>query len=274
MPDQVSASTRFEFGKNWQHFLSTLTAAQIKKAKLSLQDMLETDSLAGKNFLDAGSGSGLFSLVAMELGAKQVVSFDYDPQSVACAKELKHRYFPGAENWTIESGDVLDSVNLETLGEFDIVYSWGVLHHTGNMWQALDNVASCVGSRGKLFISIYNDQGYQSKLWFKVKKAYNRLPQGLRFIILCPCFFRLWSPTFLKDIFRRGNPLFTWNNYKKNRGMSAWRDVVDWVGGVPFEVAKPEEIFKFYKNRGFTLWKLKTVGGGHGCNEFVFQKQK
>jgi 2-polyprenyl-6-hydroxyphenyl methylase/3-demethylubiquinone-9 3-methyltransferase len=52
--------------------------------------------------------------------------------------------------------------------------------------------------------------------------------------------------------------------------MSPWRDVVDWVGGYPFEVAKPEAIFKFYQRRGFTMVDLNTCGGGHGCNEFVF----
>jgi 2-polyprenyl-6-hydroxyphenyl methylase/3-demethylubiquinone-9 3-methyltransferase len=54
--------------------------------------------------------------------------------------------------------------------------------------------------------------------------------------------------------------------------MSPWRDVVDWVGGYPFEVARPEEIFEFFKSKGLVLGKFKTCGGGHGCNEFVFEK--
>jgi hypothetical protein len=52
--------------------------------------------------------------------------------------------------------------------------------------------------------------------------------------------------------------------------MSPWRDLIDWVGGYPFEVAKPEAILDFYLRRGFTLKRLVTCGGSLGCNEYVF----
>lgn len=68
-------------------------------------------------------------------------------------------------------------------------------------------------------------------------------------------------------------PFKAWDDKKKNRGMSVWHDLVDWVGGYPFEVAKPEEIFDFYRTKGFTLVRLKTCGGGLGCNEYVFIKK-
>lgn len=55
--------------------------------------------------------------------------------------------------------------------------------------------------------------------------------------------------------------------------MSHWHDWIDWVGGYPFEVAKPELIFDFYRDRGFTLHNMTTCGGGGGCNEFVFIRQ-
>jgi 2-polyprenyl-6-hydroxyphenyl methylase/3-demethylubiquinone-9 3-methyltransferase len=52
--------------------------------------------------------------------------------------------------------------------------------------------------------------------------------------------------------------------------MDRKHDLIDWVGGWPFEVSTPEEVFNFYRRRGFQLEALKTCAGGLGCNEFVF----
>jgi len=270
---QVSKAERFQFGKNWRAFLETVNETRIHNAEVSLKEMLGVESLSGLSFLDAGCGSGLFSLAAIRLGAKKVHSFDYDLASVACAAELKRRFAPDAAHWQIESGNVLDKNYLAGLGTFDIVYSWGVLHHTGNMAQALENILIPLGAHGRLFISIYNDQGRASRIWTKVKKLYNKLPGGLRFLMLIPATVIFWGPTILRDLLQKGRPFDSWRNYSKNRGMSAWHDVVDWIGGFPFEVARPETIFNFYYARGLELQRLKTVGGSLGNNEFVFMKK-
>lgn len=265
---EVRTGERFEFGKNWTRFLEKLTAEQIAVAEQSLKKMCRVESLQGRSFLDIGSGSGLFSLAARRLGAR-VHSFDYDPYSVACGKELRRRYFPDDERWTIEEGSALNPAYLSKLGCFDIVYSWGVLHHTGAMWQALGNIAGCVAESGLLFISIYNDQGMSSRIWTAVKRTYNRTPRPLRFLISWPVFARMF---LIKD-FILLRPFHSIRTYgKDSRGMTAWRDVVDWVGGYPFEVARPEEIFDFCTQRGFQLRKLQTCYGSHGCNQYVFQR--
>jgi len=267
---EVASGERFEFGRNWARFLEGLTEERIQKAEESLQDMLGLKSLAGRTFVDIGSGSGLFSLAGRRLGAR-VHSLDYDPHSVACTEELRRRFFPDSADWIVEQGSVLDADQMRRLGRFDIVYSWGVLHHTGHMWDALENVAPLVRDGGLLFIAIYNDQGKTSRRWLAVKRRYNRLSPGLRFMVLWPAFVKLWWRRLLKDALL-GRPGHSWREYKRLRGMSAWADVVDWVGGYPFEVAKPEEIFDFYYQRGFDLVRMKTEGGDLGCNEFVFRK--
>src|ERR1044072_7460679 len=158
---EVSRGERFEFGTNWSRFLALLDDERVANAENSLKKMLGLEDLCGKSFLDIGSGSGLFSLAARRLGAR-VHSFDYDPHSVACTEELKRRYFPDDLNWTVEEGSALSIDYLETLGIFDIVYCWGVLHHTGRMWQAMENILLPTGPATRLFIAIYNDVGTRS----------------------------------------------------------------------------------------------------------------
>ncbi len=267
--DEVASGERFEFGANWARFLKDLDDVRIREAETTLRNMLDLDRLAGMSFIDVGCGSGLFSLAARRLGAR-VHSFDYDPKSAACARELHQRYFPQDTDWIIEEGSVLDPGYLAGLGQFDIVYSWGVLHHTGHMWPALTNVIPLVKSGGLLFIAIYNDQGVPSRRWTTVKRLYNRFPARFRFLVLWPAFWHLWWRRLVKDLLF-GRPFRSWREYKYARGMSPWWDVVDWVGGYPFEVAKPEQIFDFYRKYGFRLERLRTEAGSLGCNEFVFR---
>jgi len=267
---EIAGGQRFAFGRNWRAFLGSLDQARIQSACDSLKEMLEVEDLGAKSFLDAGCGSGLFSLAARRLGAR-VYSFDYDPASAACAEELRRRYFPDDPDWVVETGSVLDPAYLAQLGKFDIVYSWGVLHHTGAMWDALERAAAMVNPGGTLFISIYNDQGTASRRWLAVKRFYNRLPGPLRPMLIWVVCVELWWRRWTKD-FLRGRPFQSWREVKRLRGMSAWHDVVDWVGGYPFEVAKPEQIFDFFRARGFLLTRLKTCGGSLGCNEFVFRR--
>src|SRR5512133_2520010 len=146
--NDIAAGARFEFGKNWKRFLSRLNDKRIQEAEISLKEKLEVQDLRNRSFLDIGCGSGLFSLAAARLGADQIVSFDYDTFSVACCQELKRQFFPDLKNWKIEQASVLNKSYLEKLGTFDIVYSWGVLHHTGNMWQAFENINPLVKPGG------------------------------------------------------------------------------------------------------------------------------
>jgi 2-polyprenyl-6-hydroxyphenyl methylase/3-demethylubiquinone-9 3-methyltransferase len=214
---------RFGFGKNWANFLNTVGEQEIEAAKKSLLEMLDLSDLKGRKFLDVGSGSGLFSLGARLLGAN-VISFDYDPQCVSCTDALRETFFGSNKSWRVEQGSVLDKTYVSSLGQFDIVYSWGVLHHTGDMWSAMGNVVSCVAPGGALFIAIYNDQGWISKYWKMVKKAYNAVP-ALRPVLIIIHFPYLFVARFLARLLT--------GRLGVGRGMNPWHDMLDWIGGFP-----------------------------------------
>lgn len=268
----LSQKLRFGFGKNWSGYLETLNSDKIQLAERSLLKALNKITMQDMHFLDIGSGSGLFSLAARRLGAT-VHSFDYDKNSVICTQKLKEQFFHNDPKWIIEEGSILDRTYIDSLGKYDVVYSWGVLHHTGDMKSAFSHAASLVKPEGYLFISIYNDQGNASRRWLYIKKMYNQSNGFMRSILIAYTFLRQWTITCVKDLFACGNPMRTWFQYHATRGMSPYYDLIDWVGGYPFEVATPEAVFDYFKAKDFELVALKTCSGGIGCNEFVFVKK-
>jgi 2-polyprenyl-6-hydroxyphenyl methylase/3-demethylubiquinone-9 3-methyltransferase len=269
---EVTAGRRFSFGRNWASFLKRLNQARIAEAEKNLIEFLGEKSLDGRSFLDVGSGSGLSSLAARRLGA-MVTSFDYDGQSVACTEELRRRYLPDDPSWIIEQGSVLDTEYLAGLGQFDIVYSWGVLHHTGAMWQAMANIKTVVKTGGLLFIAIYNDCGEVSRSWLERKRRYNALPQILR-----PFYaIYVWMPQELRSLAgsMRSGELRTYirelTSPSSGRGMSWLHDVIDWVGGYPYEYASVKDITDFYRRDGFEPVKIRE-NSSYGCHQLVFKR--
>jgi SAM-dependent methyltransferase len=267
------SSERFSFGKNWSQFLAHIDNQRILQAEDDLKKLICSSSLTKQSFLDIGSGSGLSSLCARRLGAK-VTSFDYDQISVDCTNELKRRYFTDDPEWKVMQGSALDAKFLNSLNSFDIVYSWGVLHHTGEMWKALELLIPLVKPGGKLCLAIYNDQGVQSKVWWHIKRFYNRSNSIVRAMLVFFIAAVFESLAFILRLITLRNPFERFTKLSSGRGMSVWYDWIDWVGGFPFEVSTPEKIFDFYSQRGFTLKGLKTKAGGWGCCEYLFVRNE
>lgn len=270
---EIKAGERFAFGDNWRMFLEKLDDASIEASERALRSMLGVESLEGRSFLDIGSGSGLSSLAARRLGAR-VHSIDYDPQSVACTTELRRRYFPDDPNWKVEEGSALDAVYLARLGSFDVVYSWGVLHHTGAMWVGIEHAIARVAEKGHLFIALYNDQGWKSHFWWFVKLVYNRLPRLMRKPYAYALGYLANGVNVLKYTLRLKpmqavRPLL---EHRSRRGMSIHRDIVDWIGGFPYEFVGYDVLESYFATRGFVLEKSARADS-LGCHEMVFRRR-
>jgi SAM-dependent methyltransferase len=257
----------FSFGENWKKYLSDLEEPTIGHAVNSFVDFTQLSSLEGHTFLDIGSGSGLSSLVAYRLGAKRIVSVDIDPNSIDCITALRNRFASGTNLWAIRQGSALDRSFLHSLGVFSYVYSWGVLHHTGSMWQALENVANSVDFAGKLHIALYNHHRNSEK-WLKIKRACNRWPRTV--LPVAKVTLALSMHALLLARFQSPTKYMRQYATPEKRGMSFWRDIEDWLCGLPYEYCKPDQVVDFLSKRGFVALGIKTAAS-HGNNEFLFR---
>jgi 2-polyprenyl-3-methyl-5-hydroxy-6-metoxy-1,4-benzoquinol methylase len=263
----------FSFGKNWQEFLLHLDNKKIESAKKSLTDFLgQNNPLSKKTFIDIGCGSGLFSLAAYQLGASKVVSIDVDRFAIKCANHLKTKN-GSPQNWKIVEGSALNNDLVASLGKFDIVYSWGALHHTGNMYNAFDNLANLVEKGSLIYLAIYNNNTNKifegtSSLWLKIKKKYGQSGDMTKFMMekIYSAYLMIGLMAHLK------NPISYIKNYSSQRGMSFSIDIKDWLGGYPYEFSTADEIINFFENKeNMKCIKLKR-NRSLGCNEFLFKK--
>jgi ubiquinone/menaquinone biosynthesis C-methylase UbiE len=254
---------QFDFGQNWQDFsASRLDDLHIEQARQHFRELMADVNLAGKTFLDVGFGQGLSLLIAHQEGAV-VTGMDINPK---CAQVVeKNQQALGVEE-DIETivGSVLNPEDLAKLQgrQFDIVHSWGVLHHTGDMASAINNVCRFVKPDGHLVLAIYN-RHWSSLPWLWVKWFYCQVPRvvqkimiGLLYPVICLAKFLVTGQ----------------NPFRMSRGMDFFYNVVDWVGGYPYEYASIDEIVELTKSKGFDAVKTVPAKVPTGCNEFVFKK--
>jgi 2-polyprenyl-3-methyl-5-hydroxy-6-metoxy-1,4-benzoquinol methylase len=270
----MSLDARFRFGENWQSFSATIDSESITEAQNSLKILLKRDTLDGLRFLDIGCGSGLFSLAARNLGAI-VHSFDFDTDSVLCTRSLRDSRRPSDPEWMIEQGSILDDNLVMRVGTFDIVYAWGVLHHTGSMRHAIENAARLVNPGGMLAIALYR-KTFFCPLWSIEKRWYaSASPRAQRMAVA------LYVSAMRARLLLTGKSFNAYvASYKNNlRAMDFEHNVRDWLGGYPYESIRRDDVIDFVSKLSFECAHMncerQSIGlFGSGCDEFVFRSSE
>lgn len=255
----------FSFGENWKKFLNTVGEKEISKAREDIKQWVGEENILNKKIIDIGSGSGIHSLAFYLMGAKELISFDYDIYSVEATRELWKKA-GSPSNWNLFQGSILDKNCITNLGKFDIVYSWGVLHHTGEMWNAIENSIQMIAKNGLLLIAIYI-KGPQYEKHLKTKRKYNKASELWKKVMV----YRYVLSVIMHRL-RTGKNPFNWNE-KKERGMNVYNDIIDWMGGLPYEVASKEEIIGFCKEKNLEIKKVIEAKFEGGCSIYLFQNQ-
>lgn len=263
----LERKSHFEFGENWRSYSKTIDQGRIDFAIEGVTKLFP-EGLGGKTFLDIGCGSGLHSLAALRLGAASVTGIDLDENSVETTKQLLAQFAPQA-NWKANLVSIFDA-SPQTLGTFDVVYSWGVLHHTGDMWRAIERAATLVKPGGSFAIAIYTATSFDAA-WKIEKRIYAHSPRAIQWLLR-----QVYMAALLtRKAILGENPIAYVRNYSVSRGMNFSHDVHDWLGGYPYETARASEMIARVCALGFTELRSFVIPDaiglfGSGCSEFVF----
>jgi 2-polyprenyl-6-hydroxyphenyl methylase/3-demethylubiquinone-9 3-methyltransferase len=260
---------QFDFGQNWKEFSeNALTDEKIHEARVALQDLLDED-IAGKTFLDIGFGQGMSLLLATERNAV-TYGCDINPKCKQVLDANKARFFPSLSDRDVPCvvGSILERSVVEALaaksttGAYDVVHSWGVLHHTGDMTRAIEHAASLVRKDGLFVLALYN-RHWTSSTWLAIKWLYCKSPEFLQRAFIAIMYPVIWLAKF---IVTGKSPM------RQQRGMDFMYNVIDWVGGYPYEYESITETTQRMKKLGFELVKAVPAEVPTGCNEFVFRR--
>ena len=263
--------SHFKFGENWASYAAGIDEEAIAEAERGLVRLVGREVLRGRTFLDIGCGSGLHALAALRLGAARVLAVDIDPRSVETAAELLGRLAPHV-GWEAKQISVFD-LDASTHGTFDVVYSWGVLHHTGAMEAAVRRAADLVAGRGLFVFALYRKTRLDP-FWIAEKRWYTSA--GPRAQKLAES---VYTQLLRLRLAAAGRSFAAYEASKKTeRGMDLAHDVRDWLGGYPYEAISPTEVVSLMSDLGFRGVRSFAHEGrpiglfGSGCDEYVYQR--
>ena len=267
-----SVETHFKFGENWRSFVDTLSERSIEEAERGLTRLFPKGELQGRRLLDIGCGSGLHMLAAQRLGAAEIVGIDLDSVSVSTAQTLLSTHVSG-RTWSVNVRSVFD-LDPNKDGVYDVVYSWGVLHHTGDMWIAIRKAAEMVAPGGYLALALYRHTPLCG-FWRVEKKIYATSPRLVQAAMRA-----LYKTIYLCGLIATGrSPADYIRNYVSARGMDWSHDIHDWLGGYPYESVQPPQLIAFLHDLRFSIERvfehpaaLMGILGSH-CDEFVARRQ-
>jgi 2-polyprenyl-6-hydroxyphenyl methylase/3-demethylubiquinone-9 3-methyltransferase len=263
--------SHFSFGENWAQYAQKIDERRIEEAERSLIRLLGgREWIEGKTFLDIGCGSGLFSLAAVRLGCKRLLAVDLDPNSVETTRRTLERYAPAGANWDCKRISVFD-LDPAHVGTFEVVYSWGVLHHTGAMYKAIEKASTVVATKGTLALALYGKTPFCG-LWRIEKRIYSRSPKWVQRVIE-----HVYHVAVAARLALKGESLKKRREtYFQQRGMDMYHDTRDWLGGYPYESISPHEAMTFLHKLGFApirSFVSPCIGLlGAGCDEYSFTK--
>jgi predicted RNA methylase len=266
----LELESHFSFGENWAEYAQKIDEKRIEEAEKSIVRLVGKEAIEGRTFLDIGCGSGLFSLAAVRLGARQLLAVDLDPQSVETTRRTLSRHVPGA-NWDCRQISVFD-LDQSTAGTFDVVYSFGVLHHTGAMYDAITKASKLVAPNGMLTLGLYGKTPFCG-MWRVEKRIYSRSPKWVQKVIA-----KVYVEVVRLRLALKGESLKKKREeYWKQRGMEMANDTHDWLGGYPYESISPKEIMGFMHGLGFEpvrSFVYPCIGLlGAGCDEYSFTRK-
>jgi 2-polyprenyl-3-methyl-5-hydroxy-6-metoxy-1,4-benzoquinol methylase len=267
--DLLELQTHFSFGENWSQYAEKIDEARIEEAEKSLLRLVGREAIEGKTFLDIGCGSGLFSLAATRLGCSKLMAVDLDPKSVETTRKTLTLH-AARGNWECRNISVFD-LDPAVLGAFDVVYSWGVLHHTGSMYKAITHASEMVAPQGMLTLALYGKTPFCG-MWRVEKRIYSRSPKWLQKIIETVYVEMVRLRLALKGESLRKRR----ETYFQQRGMDMYYDTRDWLGGYPYESISPDEAMSLMQKMGFEpvrSFVTPCIGLlGAGCDEYSFIK--